>query len=171
MSISWNTVIFKLRSIFETDERWIMSGIAFHFNALGNPVEPCFFCWHGSMTSPQNTTMKGHSQHNPSLIAGKNQVKFENDCVLTDGHRIKITQSNLMIFVSFSSTRVAWFEDVKRYGTCRSQATENLPFRFLWDTRYIVYFFIHYHLKSCSEQKHSGWISVLFHSVSILYTP
>ena len=81
---------------------------------------------------PQNTTMKGHSQHNPSLIGRKNQAKFENDCVSTNGHRIKITQSNLMILVSFSSAGVAWFEDVKRYGTFRSQATENLPFRFLW---------------------------------------
>ena len=87
---------------------------------------------------PQNTTMKGHSQHNHSLIGGKNQAKFENDCVLTNGHtcRSKITQSNLMILVSFSSASVAWFEDVKRYGTFRSQATENLLFRFLWDTRY-----------------------------------
>ena len=41
-----------------------------------------------------------------------------------------------MILVSFSSAGVAWFEDVKRYGTFRSQATENPPFRFLWDTGY-----------------------------------
>ena len=86
---------------------------------------------------PQNTTMKGHSQHNPSLIGRKNQAKFENDCVLTNGYRIKITQSNLMILVSFSSAGVAWFEDVKRYGTFWLQVTENPPFRFLWDTRYI----------------------------------
>ena len=26
---------------------------------------------------PQNTTIKGHSQHNPLLIGRKNQVKFE----------------------------------------------------------------------------------------------
>ena len=38
----------------------------------------------------------------------------------------------LMILVSFSSAGVAWFEYVKR-----SQANEILPFRFLWDTRYI----------------------------------
>ena len=107
MPISWNTVIFKFRWIFATDERRIMSGIAFHYNALGNPVEPGFFCWHGSMGFPQHTTMKGHSQHNPSLIGRKNQAKFENDCVLTNGHRIKITQSNLMILVSFSSAGVA----------------------------------------------------------------
>ena len=49
MPISWNTVISKIRSIFSTDERRIMSGIAFHYNAMGNPVEPCFFCWHGSI--------------------------------------------------------------------------------------------------------------------------
>ena len=88
------------------------------------------------MGFPQNTTMKGHSQHNPSLIGRKNQAKFENDCVLTNGHRIKITQSNLMILVSFSSAGVACFEDVKTYGTFRSQATGNPPFRILWDTRY-----------------------------------
>ena len=115
--------------MFATDERRIMSGIAFHHNALGNSIQPCFFCWHGSMGFPK-TTMKGHSQHNPLLIGRKNQVKFENDCVLTNGHRIKITPSNLMSLVSFSSAGVAWFEDVKRYGTFRSQATENPPFRF-----------------------------------------
>ena len=38
---------------------------------------------------------------------GKNQAKFENDCVLKNGHKIKITQSNLMILVSFSSAGVA----------------------------------------------------------------
>ena len=93
LPISWYTctVIFKFRSIFATDERRIMSGIAFHFNALGNPVEPCSFVDTDQWLS-QNTTMKGHSQHNPSLIGGKNQAKFENDCVLTNGHRIKITQ-------------------------------------------------------------------------------
>ena len=42
-----------------------------------------------------------------------------------------------MILVSFSFAGVAWFEDVKRYGTFSSQATENPPFRFVWDTRYI----------------------------------
>ena len=136
MPISWNTVIFKFRSIFATDERRIMSGIAFHYNALGESHWTVFLLLTRINGLPQNTTMKGHSQHNPSLIGCINQAKFENDCVLTNGHRIKITQSNLMILVSFSSAGVAWFEDVKRYGTFRSQATENPPFRFLWDTRY-----------------------------------
>ena len=69
-----------------------MSGIAFHNNALGNPVEPWIVGpWlnHVSFVdtdqwASQNTTMKGHSQHNPSLIGRKNQAKFENDCVLTN---------------------------------------------------------------------------------------
>ena len=42
-----------------------------------------------------------------SLIGRENQAIYENDCVLTNGHRIKITQSNLMILVSFSSAGVA----------------------------------------------------------------
>ena len=35
----------------------------------------------------------------------------------------------------------------------------------------IVYclFLIHFHIKSCSKQKRSGWISVLFHSISNKY--
>ena len=65
--------------------------------------------------------MKGHSRHNSSLIGRKNQAKVENDCVLRNGHRIKITQPNSMIFVSFSSVEDALFS---------SQSTENRPFRF-----------------------------------------
>ena len=38
--------------------RRIMSGIAFHYNALGNPVEPPFFCWHGSMGFPKTQQWK-----------------------------------------------------------------------------------------------------------------
>ena len=139
MPISWNTVIFKFRSNFATDERRIMSGIAFHYNALGNPVEPYFFCWHGSTGFPKTQQWKAI----PNIIlrssVPKNQAKFENYCVLSHGHRIKITQSNFIILVSFSPAGVAWFENVKRYGTFRSQATESPPFRFLWDTRYIYY--------------------------------
>ena len=41
-----------------------------------------------------------------------------------------------MILVSFSSAEDTLFDDVKRYGTFRSQGTENPPFRFFWDTRY-----------------------------------
>ena len=135
MAISWNTVIFKFRSIFATDERRIVSGIAFHYNTLGNPVEPCFFFWHGSMGFPK-TTMKGHSQHNPSLIGRKNQAKFKNDRISSNGHRIKTTQPNLMILVSFSSAEDVWSKEVNKYNTFSSEGTENPPFRFFWDTRY-----------------------------------
>ena len=77
--------------------------------------------------------MKGHSQHNPSLIGRKNQAKFENDCVLTNGHRIKITLSNLMILVSFSSAGVAWFEDRRLLKIRRSAfyGTPGIDFHFL----------------------------------------
>ena len=63
--------------------------------------------------------MKGHSRHNSSLIGHKNQAKFENDCVLRNGQRIKITQPNSKILVAFSSAEVAlyMYDDVKRYGT------------------------------------------------------
>ena len=148
MPISWNTVIIEFRLIFATDER-----IAFHYNALGNPVEPCFFCWHGSMSFPK--TQQWQAIPNIILHRSKNQAKFENDCVLTNGHRIKITQSNLMILVSFSSAEDVWFNDVNRYNS--SQGTENPPFHFFWDTRYMKILFLLYaniyiqSLKNCPQ--------------------
>ena len=73
------------------------------------------------------------SRQNPSLIRRKNPAKFENDC---NGRRIKSTEPNLMIVVSFSSAKDALSNDVKKYTTFRMQGTENPPFRFFGDTRY-----------------------------------
>ena len=171
MPISWNTVIFQFRSIFATDERRIMSGIAFHYNDLGNPIEPCFFFWHGSMDFPKTQQWKAI----PNIIlrssVAKNQAKFENYWVLTNGHRIKITQSNLMILVSFSSAGVAWFEDVKRYGTFRSQAIGNPPFRFLWDTRYNSIYIKYNYPMNGESQSISHWCMirvVLWENIPVL---
>ena len=47
--------------------------------------------------------MEGFSLQNSSLVSRKNQTKFENDCISRYRHRIKFTQPNLMILVSFSS--------------------------------------------------------------------
>ena len=143
MTISWNTVIFTFRLIFAIDERRSMSGLAFHVVFWGSPIDlHTTVC--NSMESPlirvnkRNTAqwdsakhdMKGHSRHNSSLIGRKNQAKFENDCVFKKGHRIKITQPNSMILVSFSSVEDALFSDVKKRDTFSSQGTENPPFRF-----------------------------------------
>ena len=46
--------------------------------------------------------MEDFSRHNSSLIGRKNEAKFENDCISRNEQRIKITQPNLMILVSFS---------------------------------------------------------------------
>ena len=86
---------------------------------------------------PQCIIMKGYSRHNFSLIGRKNQAKFDNDRISRNGHRIKTTQPNIMILVSFSSAKDVWSNDVNRYNTFSSQCTENPPFRFFWDTRYI----------------------------------
>ena len=85
---------------------------------------------------PQCIIMKGYSRHNSSLIGRKNQAKFDNDRISRNGHRIKTTQPNLMILVSFSSAEDVWSNDVNRYNTFSSQCTENAPFHFFWDTRY-----------------------------------
>ena len=42
-----------------------------------------------------------------------------------------------MILVLFSSVEDALFIDVKKYDTFRSHGTENLPFCFFGDTRYV----------------------------------
>ena len=85
---------------------------------------------------PQSIIMNGYSRHNSSLIGPKNPAKFENDSILRNGRRIKTTQPNLMILVSFSSAEDVWSNDVNKYNTFSSQGTGNPPFRFFWDTRY-----------------------------------
>ena len=71
-----------------------------------------------------------------SLIGRKNQAKFENDCIWRNGHRIKITQANVMILVSFYSAEDDLSNDVKKnHNTFSSQGTENPLFHF-WGTRY-----------------------------------
>ena len=59
--------------------------------------------------------MEALSRHNSSLIGRKNQAKFENDCISRSGHIFKITQPNLMIWVSFSSTEDALSNDANKY--------------------------------------------------------
>ena len=70
------------------------------------------------------------SRQNPSLIRRKNPAKFENDCISRNGRRIKSTEPNLMILVSFSSAEDALSNDVNKYSTLRVQGTENPPFHF-----------------------------------------
>ena len=53
------------------------------------------------------------SRQNPSLIRRKNPAKFENDCISRNGRRIKRTEPNLMILVSFSSAEDALSNEVK----------------------------------------------------------
>ena len=58
--------------------------------------------------------MKGHSRNNNYLLIGRiNQEKFENYSDSRNGHRIKITQPNSMILVSYSSAEDAIFTDIK----------------------------------------------------------
>ena len=64
------------------------------------------------------------------LISRKNQAKFENDCISRNGHRVKITQPNSMIFLSFSSAENALSNDVKQYDIFSLQGTENPSFRY-----------------------------------------
>ena len=92
--------------------------ISLDFCVLGKPIDPC----HGNKRNTDqwastNHHMEGFSRHNSSLIGRKNQAKFEHDCISRNGHRIKITQQNLMIFVSFSSAEDALSNDVQKYNT------------------------------------------------------
>ena len=84
------------------------------YGVLWKPIGQCFFCCHGTMGYPQNTLWKAFPD-NSSLIGCKNQAKLENDCISRNGRRIKITQPNLMILVSFSSAEDALSNDVKKW--------------------------------------------------------
>ena len=77
-----------------------------------------------------------------SLIGPKYPAKFENDCISRSAHRFKITQQNLTILVSLSSAEDVLSNDVKKYDIFGLHGTENPPFHFFWDTRYIIYIYI-----------------------------
>ena len=83
-------------------------------------------------------------RQNPSLMRRKNPAKFENDCISRNGRRIKSTEPNLMILVSFSSAEDALSNDVKKYTTFRMQGTENPPFRVFFGTPGIIMSIIMY---------------------------
>ena len=136
MHTSWNTVVFKFRWIFGTDERRILSGQTIHTLSCGSLLCRVSFVATDQQASTKHR-MEGLSRHNSSLIGRKNPAKFENDCISRNGHRIKITQPNLMIYVSFSSAEDVLSNDVKIYNTLSSQCTENPPFCFFWDTWYM----------------------------------
>ena len=58
--------------------------------------------------------LEGFSRHNSSLIGRKNQANVFNDFISRNRHRIRITQPNLIILVSFSSAVDALSNDVKK---------------------------------------------------------
>ena len=100
MTISWNTVIFKFRWIFGTDERRILSGQTVHKSSC--TVEA--HCSSVFLLLPRinGLQQKLHRMedlfcHNSPLIGRKNPAKFENDRISRNDHRIKITQPNVMI--------------------------------------------------------------------------
>ena len=76
---------------------------------LRKPIDPC-------QEKIQRKRKLAYERPYPTqstLIGGKNQAKFEKDCVSRNGHRIIIAQPNLMILASFSSAEDALFNDSK----------------------------------------------------------
>ena len=65
-----------------------------------------------SETIVPRALIEGFARHNYTLIGRKYQVKSFNDCISRSGHRLKVTQPNLMILVSFSSAEDAISNDV-----------------------------------------------------------
>ena len=83
-----------------------------------------------------NGLMEDFYRHNSSLIGRKNQAKFENDCISRNRHRIKITQSKLMILVSLSSAEYALSNDVNNMTFLARNVLKIRRSAFFWDTRY-----------------------------------
>ena len=118
-----------------TDERRIVAGQTFHTVFCGSPLI------RGNKRNTEQWASTGQrmdclSQQNSSLIGPKNPAKFENDSISRSVHRFKITEPNLTILVSFSSAEDV-LSNVKKCDIFGLQGTENLPFRFFWDTRYM----------------------------------
>ena len=137
MTISWNTVIFTFRWIFATGEWRIVAGQTFHTVFCGSPLI------RGNKRNTEQWASTGQrmdclSRQNSSLIGPKYPAKFENYCISRSVHRLKITQPNLTILVSFSSAEDVLSNDVKKYDIFGLQGTENPPFRF-FGTRGIVW--------------------------------
>ena len=87
--------------------------------------------WHGSTGFLKYTIWKAFPDTILRSSVAQIQAKFENDSFSRNGHKIKITQPNLMILVSLSSAEDALFNYVKKkkkYDTFSSQSTENQPF-------------------------------------------
>ena len=59
-----------------------------------------------------------------------------------------------MILVSICSAEDVWSNDVNKYNTFCSQCTENPPFRFFWDTRYIPVVVLHLQLDPITYYVH-----------------
>ena len=130
-------MIFKFRLIFAIDELMIMLGMGFHCCVLGKSIDLCQQKKHGSTGFPQAFSWKAI----PDIILCSSVTKIEWNLKMTIFQEMsiewKITQPNLMILVSFSSTEDVWSNDINKYNTFSSQCTENPPFLFFWDTRYI----------------------------------
>ena len=112
MTISWNIVIFKFRWIFATGEWRIVAEQTFHTVFCGSPLN------RGNKRNTEQWASTGQcmdclSRQNSSLIGPKNPAKLENYCISRSVHRLKITQPNLMILVSFSSAEDVLSNDVK----------------------------------------------------------
>ena len=83
-----------------------------------------------------NGRMKCLSRYNSTFFGRKTQAKFENDCISRNGHRIKITQPDSMILVSFSSAEDVLSTDVNSMTLfARKWKIRRSAF---WDTRYRI---------------------------------
>ena len=69
--VSWNTVIFKFRFIFATDERRIVSGKVFHMVFCGSPLIRVSFVATDQLWASPKLLMEGFSRHKASLIGRK----------------------------------------------------------------------------------------------------
>ena len=138
MPISFNAVIFQFHWLLWATDRRIMSRMAFLCVVVKNPIDRCKQKKRAPIGFSRNITMKGDSWHKERLATCQIRVKFENDHLSRNWHKIRITQPNLMIEVSFFSAKDALSNGMKVYIIFSSQCTENPPFRFFWDTRYLL---------------------------------
>ena len=91
------------------------------------------FCSHRTMLKNQQS-IKCRSWH----VTREKWRKVETYKDSLNCHRIRITEPNLTIFMSLFSKENVLSHAIKICDIFHSQSIENRPFRFFWDTRYII---------------------------------
>ena len=172
-----NTVIFKFRFIFATDERRIVSGKSLPYGVLWKPIDPCFFCCRGSWTL--HTRINGLPQNAlwealPDTILSSSVAKMKRNLNITVFQEVDI-DSNLLnqLSIFVLAHKVAYWKstgtpgiDGVRTGPFSDWKRVLLPFECAWPSWSSSY--IHDYLWKGTALLLSGGVILLCHLIKYI---